>query len=402
MSTILTAEHPSVNLEIVIDPYINEQAKLSRPDFLERISNVKSIRTRELQLSFYLSDIKKLIRLENLHNIVNTGNFKGQTLRDDKLFAIGLPKKFFNWLRNTTATTLHRQILHWHAAYYAFNSFHEFAEEEFDPLVLDEVKQILKQYYPENFKAKFNIEDIEEEDEYKMKRDFALQYYIDISEKYTGSLPPEFLKNPYREPLSNLKEGDYDWGLMPDCKFSILLSYFNELDWIIIVERSKDKLKEFHKGSYERKQITDKDIAEMIAKADEDTLQRAEAVSGMWNKWKYTFQNFETRREFTYSIIPKSETRGGFVYLQQDETRATKIGWTKKSGLERKIGNQTGNPTNLTERGKFNASSKKTEDVLHQMFKDKQTRDSGEWFWLTEEDIQNILDSNWRMQNNIF
>ena len=70
MSTILTAEHPSVNLEIVIDPYINEQAKLSRPDFLERISNVKSIRTRELQLSFYLSDIKKLIRLENLLKLI--------------------------------------------------------------------------------------------------------------------------------------------------------------------------------------------------------------------------------------------------------------------------------------------------------------------------------------------
>ena len=99
MRTILTEEHPTINLEIVIDPFINDQAKLSRTDFLNRISNVKGIRIRESKISFYLDDIKKLSRLENLHKIVNTGNFKGQTISQDNLFAIGLPRKLFLWFK---------------------------------------------------------------------------------------------------------------------------------------------------------------------------------------------------------------------------------------------------------------------------------------------------------------
>jgi hypothetical protein len=115
------------------------------------------------------------------------------------------------------------------------------------------------------------------------------------------------------------------------------------------------------------------EIDRIIENADNDTLQRAESDSDMWQKWKYTFQNFEIRKEFTYSLVPKNNPKGGYVYLQQDETTATKIGWTKNEGFQRKAGNQTGNPTKLIERGRFKASSTKTETVLHEMFKDKQT-----------------------------
>jgi len=402
MRTILKEEHPTINLEIVIDPFINDQAKLSRTDFLNRISNVKGIRTRESKISFYLDDIKKLSRLENMHKIVNTGNFKGQTISQDNLFAIGLPRKLFLWFKNITAATLHRQLLLWHTAYYAFNSFQEFADEEFDPLILSEVKELLRQFYPDNYKAKFNLDNIDDDNEYKTKRDVGLKHYYEIFEKYTGSLPPDFLKNCCSQPSSTSEENDYDWGLFPNCQFSILTSYFNILDWIIIVERSKDKLKEFHKSSLENKRMTRKEIDQMIADADNDTLQRAESDSEMWQKWKYTFQNYETRKEFTYSIIPKEESKVGYVYLNQDETGATKIGWTTKTGTERISGIQTGNPTKVTELGRFSASNSKTEKVLHKLFERKRAREGGEWFWLTEKDIENILDRDWRMSNNIF
>lgn len=402
MRTILTAEHPMINLEIVIDPFINDQVKLSRIEFLNRISNVKGIRTKECKIGFYLNDIKKLSRLENLHKIVTTGDFKGQTISQEKLFAIGLPLKLFLWLNNITSTTLHKQLLHWHTAYYAFNSFQEFANEEFDPLILAEVNKILKQYYPDNYKEKFNIDTIDDEDEYRTKRNNALDYYYNISEKYTGSLPPEFLKNPFREPFSNIKEDDYDWGLFPDCEFSILTSYFNILDWIIIVEKSKMKLKEFHKFGLDNKIITTQEIDAMIEKGYDDTMQRAESDSEMWQKWKYTFQNYETRKEFIYSIVPNEESKAGYVYLNQDETGATKIGWTTKTGTERISGIQTGNPTKVTERGRFNAANSKTEKVLHKFFEVKKAREGGEWFWLTEKDIENILNRDWRISNNIF
>lgn len=398
-----TAGHPKVNLEIVIDPYINEQVKLPRSEFLNRIWNVKAIRTKEMEFSFYLDDIQKLRRLENLHQIVNKGNFTGQTLTSNHLFAIGLPKKLFAWFRNINASTLYKQLLHWHAAYYAFTSFQEFADEEFDPLVHSEIMQILKEYYPDNYKAKFNIDDIENEDECKAKKSEALEHYFSVSEKYTGSLPPEFLKNPYRDPNSNLEDDDCDWGLFRNCKFSMLISYFNELDWIKIVERSKDKLKKFYKDSFDKKEITMKKIEDMISIADEDTLERAESNGEMWQKWKHTFENFETRKTFTYSLIPNEKAVNGFIYLFQTESKeATKIGWTTKPSEFRKSGVQTGNHENLIERGYFAASGRKTEDILHKMYESKQTRQGGEWFHLTESDIQNILNKEWRMSNNIF
>jgi hypothetical protein len=397
------AGDPKVNLEIVIDPYINEPAKLSRSEFLERLWNVKSIRTKEIEIGFYLDDINKLRLLENLHKIVNTGNFNGHTLTNDHLFAVGLPKKLFLWLKNINASTLHKQLLNWHAAYYAFTSFRDFANEEFDPLVHAEVMTIFNQYYPDKYKAKFNIDDIDDEDEYLAKKSEALEHYFTVSEKYTGSLPPEFLKNPYRDPDSNLEDDDLDWGLFPNCKFSMLISYFNELDWILIVERSKEKLREFHKGSFDRKQITMKEIEAILSKADDDTLQRAESNNEMWQKWKHTFENFETRKTYTYSLIPPEKIVKGLIYLFQTESKvATKIGWTTKHSEFRKTGVQTGNHELLIERGHFAASGRKTEDVLHKMFEHKQTRQGGEWFELTETDIQNILDKEWRMKNNIF
>jgi hypothetical protein len=390
-----TAGHPKVNLEIVINPFINEPLKLSRSEFLNRIWNVKSIRTKEIHVSFYLDDITKLRRLENLYKIVNTGNFSGQNFTDNHLFAIGLPKKLFSWLKNVNASTLHKQILHWHAASHAFTSFQEFADDEFDPLVHAEVIQILSQYYPDNYKEKFNLEDIDDEDEYESKKATALEHYFSVSEKYTGSLPPEFLKNPYRDPDSNLADYDNDWGLFPNCKFSIVISYFNILDWIIIVERSKEKLKEFHKYSLETNGMTMKEIEDIIAKADVDTLQRAESNTEMWQKWKHTFENFEIRKTFTYSLIPVEKIGNGFIYLFQTESKeATKIGWTTKPSELRKSGLQTGNHEHLIERGYFAASGRKTEDVLHKMFEHKHTRQGGEWFNLTETDIKIFLTRN--------
>lgn len=393
------ASHPNVNLEIVIDANINESIKVSRSEFANRICNVKEIRTKDIEFSFYLDDIKKLRQIENLHNIINTGNFAGQTFEVDHLFAIGFPRKLFSWLKNISSSTLYKQLLHWHAAYYAF-SFQEFDDKEFDPLVHSEVIQILNEYYPENYKAKFHNNKIENEFEYETKINEALEHYFSVSEKYTGSLPPEFLKNPYLEPSSNID--DYNWGLFPDYEFSILISYFNDREWIEIVERNSDKLKEFIIKST-GKQITIKEIDEMISKAEKDTLQRAESNSEMWQKWKHTFENFESRKTFTYSLIPNEKVVNGFIYLFQTESKdATKIGWTTKPSEFRKSGLQTGNHEHLIERGHFAASEKKTEDILHKMFKHTQIRQNGEWFHLTENEIQNILNKEWRMKNNIF
>jgi hypothetical protein len=403
MKIIPQSEDPKINLKIVIDPFINEQAKLSRAAFLERVRSVQSIRTTNLKIGFYLNDDKKLLQLTHLHQIVNVGKFNGQTLTPHRLFAIGIPQKLFSWVSNTSLATFKQQLLHWHAAYYTFNPFQEFADEELDPLVLAEVNEIIIKFYPENYREKFNVANIDNNEERKEKMDFALKYYNDVSIQYTGSHPPEFLKNPYQDPFWNIEENDYDWGLSRKCQFTIRISCFSRLDWIVKVERSIDKLKDFYKLDLRKGRKTIQEIEAMIENADDDNLQRAESDDEMWQKWKYTFQNYEISKEFIYdSLIPREESKTGYVYLMQDESGATKIGWTKKEEIDRISGVQTGNPTNISIRGSFKASSSKTEKVLHKLYKSKRIRERGEWFFLTEEDIQNILDTEWRRRNNIY
>lgn len=392
----------NINFEIVIDASINDQAKLSREDFSDRIHNVQGIRTREHWVYFYLTEHSKFRQLEMLHRIVNTGKFSGHEFTRNKLFAIGVPRNLFLWLKNITPETMYKQLLSWHAAFYALNSFQKFADEEFDPLVYKEVKKLVEKYYPGEYSSKFNLDNLESIRKYEAVKQKGLAYYYSVCEKYTGALPPEFLKNPYWDPINVIEENNRDWGLLPNCKFTILISYFNELDWIRIVERSAKKLKTFYKSSIASGQMTNKEIEDMIERADEDKLDRAESDPEMWLKWKHTFENYELRKEYTYSLLPRDNARSGFVYLLQDERTAVKIGWTKNEGSGRLMQNQTGSSTVLKEIGRFKASSVKTETVLHEMFRNKRVRDNGEWFWLTAEDIENILDEDWRMRNNVF
>jgi hypothetical protein len=91
----LTEEHSQINLEIIIDPFIHEPLKLSRSEFLERIWNVKGIRTKEISIGFYLDDIKKLKQFESLHKIINTGTFIGHPFTNDHLFAIAVTSFHF-------------------------------------------------------------------------------------------------------------------------------------------------------------------------------------------------------------------------------------------------------------------------------------------------------------------
>lgn len=307
-------------------------------------------------MGFYLDDSDKLSRIENLHHIANTGDFKGQSLTNYvNVFAISIPNKLYSWLKNTTSATLQKQILNWHAAYYTFNSFQDFAKQELTPLALPEVKSIIEKYYPMNYKEKFFLDDIKDIGEYETKRSEALEFYYNISERYVGSLPPEFLRNPYQDPYYN-KVKYVSWGLLPNCNFSIEVSYFTKYDWIIIVERSKEKLKEFHSWSLKN------------------------------------------------NLIPKEDTAKGYVYLLRNEfTRRCKIGWTTKEDINiRKSAIQTGSDEKIECLGNFPASSKKTEAALHNYFRLKKYRDGGEWFELSDEDIKNILDPDWRNENNIF
>ena len=61
---------------------------------------------------------------------------------------------------------------------------------------------------------------------------------------------------------------------------------------------------------------------------------------------------------------------------------------------------QTGNSQPLHIVGSFSCVGTNTEKTLHALFQD--VRLSGEWFELTEIDVKNILNEEWRIERNVF
>jgi len=83
----------------------------------------------------------------------------------------------------------------------------------------------------------------------------------------------------------------------------------------------------------------------------------------------------------------------GYIYLIKDEIY--KIGFTKKYPTKRLSELQCANYRELILFDFFKTSSIKIETKIHKYFKHRQIR--REWFNLTEYEISNILDSEWRL-----
>ena len=79
--------------------------------------------------------------------------------------------------------------------------------------------------------------------------------------------------------------------------------------------------------------------------------------------------------------------------LSFEEMGLYKIGYTTRSAVERAAELSSCLPFDLKAIGEVEVDSKKVERALHLHFEAKQER--GEWFRLTEQDIQNILDVTW-------
>lgn len=96
------------------------------------------------------------------------------------------------------------------------------------------------------------------------------------------------------------------------------------------------------------------------------------------------------------------EQKKGFIYvIRRGDTSEYKIGWTADHDINKRCKSlQTGSPEILTVRGHFPTSSQKTEKVIHNIFKKQHI--SGEWFYLTEDQVVNLLNPYWRQKNNIY
>lgn len=377
-------EDNGVSLEEVafINPLIWKTTKLSRIDFLHAIKRVYAIQIAESPLnrgapefSYFPQTLDSWSLLERLHSIVNDGDFSVFDERgDDRVFGVMLPKQVATWLLNTKVVTIQRQILNWLAGWSVFHGkFPGDPLEELPAAIRLEVESIKKTHYG----SRFTYEELWENAYPERSRELLL-HYENITKEITGAAPPEILK---------IRECDLDgvdlraWGLSPGSygrwpgfTFHYRYAYFRYDYWKLILENG-----------------------------DPVKLVQAGSDSELWQKLLHTFEMYPTRRSHIFSTLGE-EVRMGYVYLfRGEESGHHKIGFhTGANPYGRQGSLQTGSAERLIPIGNFRVASQKTESIIKRFFESKRVRPNGEWFALTEEDVANLLDEDWRIRNNLF
>ncbi|SHG06506.1 T5orf172 domain-containing protein [Mariniphaga anaerophila] len=415
----------------LINSNIHQESKLKKEEFLERVRNVKKIRVSEIERNFFPQEPSEWEILEELHKAVNNGLFKFG-IQGHKIFALEINDDLYNWFLNNELQTIQKQVINWIAAVYLSRpDLKEYFEDAIYAPVLLEAKRVIDNFYSRNYikKYEFLFENVrlfdeafngekdilkkEKFEEFEKLNSSKIETlynergmeYFNASLKYINCPPPNFLKNPIEESNAILFD---DYGLKYSQRIKIKLAYFNESDWTFIVERDKNKAREFYSHSIKSGILRESDIDRMIEESEWDTLERAESDKNFWDKWLFSYRNYEKTNSFMYKLIDDNSSKGLVYIIRQRNTNYFKIGYTEqknnmteKQSVETRIASlQTGNPEPLDIIGYFKVSGTKTEKTLHSHYESK--RRTGEWFLLSEKDWQNILNDDWRINNNIF
>jgi hypothetical protein len=376
---------PPTEATIVIDPQIWKKSALSRAEFLKRIRSFKKLRLRPVMtpqeattlpvFSYFPRTLESWALLERLHNLVNKGDFSvfdGPT--SDHIAVLVVPPRLATWLLNTKVATFQNQILNWLAAYRAFHS--ELPDKKIaclPPGLEEKVEAIMRKHYS----GRFSHDEVWKMSNRTGPQDF-LDHYLQVSKELAGGPPPEILR------LRNCEVREVhtqEWGL----------SNFALSGWIGF---------DFH---YDYGYIRDDDWKVFIVEGQECELPAAESSEELRQKWLHTLDLYPTRKSHLFSILG-GEAQLGYVYILRNEaTGHHKIGFTAGSDPYGRLASlQTGSPERLIPVGHFRAASLKTEAVVQRHFAAKRLRPDGEWFALSEEDLVNLLDEDWRLAKNIF
>lgn len=370
---------------VVINPHIWKKSGLSRPDFLKRIRNMRAIRIGEINcsqvstgfpvFSYFPRSLESWGLLERFHKLVNEGDFSVFDERtDDFIIAIVIRPSLGHWLLNTKITTFQRQILNWLAAWFTFHSDPpDKKTTQLPPGVLEQVESIRRTHYSPRFSYDkiWNRSNPQEPFEF-------LKHYQDVTKELTGAASPEILKLRDCE----LEGVDLEsWGLSGG-------QYGNWMGFDF---------------SYRFIRICDGDWERYVLRGEVSNDDRAESDEALRQKWFHTLELYPTRRSHIFGIFG-AEVQMGFVYIfKGEELGRYKIGFTtNENSFARKGSLQTGSAERLIPIGYFRAASDKTEKTVQKFFEAKRVRPGGEWFALTEEDIANLLNEEWRIRNNIF
>src|SRR6266567_1727068 len=360
VSDAVSAQSPTGDLVYVMNIHIHEDAKLSRKEFLQRVECVCAIRARwnSMGLTWYPCNAEQWNLLTHLHTAVRSGDFGFVgSVRDYKYFGLFLPRPQYAWLANNDLGVLQRQIIGFLAGIYSRDSEAEdvMSEQLYKP-VYDEVRETASRY--------FDSETVR-----TLSEDQFPEYYRRQFRAYTGAAPPVFLHRPECEVDDAVATA---WGCDTRLHFGYGEFYMFDTDWRNIMEKGQP-----------------------------DKLLRAEADSVLWQRWKQTFELADSGRSHVFEIFATSPGKGYVYLIQQEGSDVYKIGWTTDGEISRRLSSlQTASAAKLSLVGSFSASSRQTEETLHRLF--TPFRQRGEWFKLSREQVNQLVDEQWRIEQQIF
>ena len=404
--------------KLLFNATVHEWAKLTKDQFLSRIQNVRYLRTKGFIRPYWFETAEDFHGLRELYALVNHGDFKLSSQPLHKLFAMELDSDSYAWLTNSELGTIQRQIVAWMAGVYIYKrSLYPRLDEIIYTPVLEEIKDIHRQYYPEDmvneYDAYMGLSEVIEDDDCEEVEE---QAHREVSHEdrncyhasclgFAGCPPSKILGDPF--------DGDSFGILIPGgvlhCASAIgRTGYFNADDWASIVIADVKKAQKFYVDEYGECPLDASRLAKWIEAGKTDKLARAEGDMDMMTKWRHVYVKPTAQGAEAYSLFD-GEASHGYVYvIRNGQFNQYKIGWTKlrpeedadKSVAKRKAGNQTGNPEPLIVVGYFRASGVKVEKRLQKMFADR--KGLGEWFNLTDMDVANILNPDWRSGQSIY
>lgn len=348
---------------IFINKLIHKKAKISKAEFLRRVANVKAIRTEQCpcyKVTFraYIQDAYDWQAVEYLSSAIQKGDFSGiQSFMDgEHVFGLIVSDEIAKWLKGCPGSVAQRQIVTWLSYLWAMDPGREdVLRDQLFPPVFDEAKQLYDRFFSNG-----NSDGPSSEKDF---HELELQY-LEACCFYYGSRPPEILACPPHSLGTNqYSEVRSRWGFEADMfEFTVRTFYFTDADW-----------------------------KEVVIKEGSDALRRAESREDVWAQWKSAF----IREEHEFAMYQDGDRRGVIYLIEEEETKHIKIGFTSSSNAEKRLAAlQTGNSNKLSIVGQFQCASSFAERSLHELFRDKRLQ--GEWFGLTEKDVANILNPEWR------
>lgn len=360
VSDAVLAQPAGRDFVYVMNIHIHEDAKLSRREFLQRVACVSAIRTNwsDMGVTWYPTTAKEWNLLAHLHAAVRSGDFGFVgSVPDYKYFGLFLPRPQYAWLANNDLGVLQRQIICFLAGMYSREPDAEnFMSEQLYSPVYDEAKRTASHY--------FDTKIVRGLDEEKF-----LKYYTTQFKVYTGAPPPAFLRGPECELDADVA---LTWGCDTRLHFGYGEFYMFDTDWRKIVEKGQC-----------------------------DRLLRAESDTVMWQRWKQTFELADSGGNHVFEMFATSSAKGYVYVIQQGDADLYKIGWTSDSEINRRLASlQTAASEKLSLVGSFSASSQQTEKSLHRLF--APFRHRREWFRLSDEQVAQLLDEKWRIEQQIF